>query len=286
LIANSTSLPPDDLAIKAANLKEDTMATGYLSPYRRRSIARGPQLPGLFDLHRKMNRLFDDLFDQEGDSGFYARSGMSAPAMDINNAEDKIEICAELPGVKEDDVDISIDDGILTLRGEKKSTRKDEETGYSERSYGTFERRITLPSNIDVDACSAEFKDGVLTITVPKTEEKSRGRRIPLRTQQVGSGDAEDMLIERKDLQQQGSWQPEQEYAQSGRQSQPGSKQPGEAGQKQPGQHSRQTGQQQQQAGQHKAGQRSQQQAQQAGKPSRQTSGGGTGSRPEPPEGK
>lgn len=158
------------------------MAYGYLTPRRRGTLA-GSGLGGgggLFDLHRQMNRLFDDLFDQDGDSGVYARPGMSTPAMDIHQGEDKIEITAELPGVREEDIELTVEDGVLTLRGEKKSSRDDQQRGYSERSYGTFERRLTLPSNIDEEACSADFKDGVLTITLPKSAEKARGRRIPL----------------------------------------------------------------------------------------------------------
>lgn len=169
------------------------MAFGYLSPYRRGDTPAG----SLFDLHRQMNRLFDDLFDQDGDSGFYARAGMSAPAMDIHRDDDKIEITAELPGVKEEDIDLTVQDGVLTLRGEKKSTRKDEERGYSERSYGSFERRITLPHDVDEDACSADFADGVLTITLPVSQEKTRGRRIPLGRQRDRG--AEEQLIEQRD---------------------------------------------------------------------------------------
>ena len=169
------------------------MANGYLTPWRGSSLtgsnfgsglgsslASGYAGGSLFDLHRQMNRLFDDLFNQSGDSGSYARAGMAAPALDVHQADDKLEITAELPGVKEDDIDLSIEDGVLTLRGEKRSSRSDEERGYSERSYGTFERRITLPSTVDEDKCSADFKDGVLTITLPVSEAKSRGRRIPL----------------------------------------------------------------------------------------------------------
>ena len=157
------------------------MAYGYLTPLRRGSLAGGGLGGGgLFDLHRQMNRLFDDLFDQDGDSGAYARPGMSTPAMDIHQADDKIEITAELPGVREEDIDLTVEDGVLTLRGEKKSSREDQQRGYSERSYGTFERRLTLPSNIDEEKCSADFRDGVLTITLPKSAEKARGRRIPL----------------------------------------------------------------------------------------------------------
>jgi HSP20 family protein len=175
------------------------MAIGYLTPMRHRAAARGGQArPGsLFDLHRQMNGLFDELFDRDGDSGFYARAGISAPAMDIHQDDKQLEITAELPGVKEEDVEISVEDGVLTLRGEKRSSRDDEESGYRERSYGSFERRIALPSNIDENACSAHFEDGVLKITLPKTEEKARGRRIPVGRQAAqGGGGAEEALIE------------------------------------------------------------------------------------------
>lgn len=167
------------------------MALGYLSPYRRRPAAGG----SLTDLHQQMNRLFNDLFDQDGDSGFYARSGMSAPAMEVHRDGNKLEITAELPGVKGEDVDLTVQDGILTLRGEKKSTRKDDDRGYSERTYGSFERRITLPQDVDTDACSADFSDGVLTITLPINEEKSRGKRIPLR--QRGNDDESQLIDQR-----------------------------------------------------------------------------------------
>ena len=174
------------------------MAFGYLTPFRSRTPATTGTGGSLFDLHRQMNRLFDDLFDQDGDSGFYARAGIAAPAMDIHQDDKQVEITAELPGVKEEDIDITIDDGVLTLRGEKKSTREDKESGYRERSYGSFERRLTLPSNIDEDNCSAEFKDGVLTITLPKSEDKARGRKIQLGQGQQRSNRAEEQLIEQR----------------------------------------------------------------------------------------
>ena len=163
------------------------MANGYLTPWRRGSLAGSGGFGttgSLFDLHRQVNRLFDDLFDQDADTG---RGSMAAPAMDVHQSEDKLEITAELPGVREEDIDLTVEDGVLTLRGEKKYERTDEERGYSERRYGTFERRITLPSNIDEDKCAADFKDGVLTITLPKSE-KARGRRIPLGGGQQGAG--------------------------------------------------------------------------------------------------
>jgi HSP20 family protein len=119
--------------------------------------------------------------------------------MDISQDDKKIEICAELPGVQQEDIDLNIEDGVLTLTGEKKSERKDD-SGYSERSYGRFERRITLPSNIDEEQCKADFVQGVLKITLPKSAAKARGRRIPLglSAPQKG-GKPEDALIDQKD---------------------------------------------------------------------------------------
>lgn len=157
------------------------MARGYLTPWRGGSLASTGYGGSLFDLHRQMNRLFDDLFEQRpGDGGTIAGSTLAAPAVDVRQDDKQIEITAELPGVKEQDIDLSLEDGVLTLSGEKKSERKDDESGYSERSYGRFERRMTLPSNIDEERCTADFNDGVLRITIPKAEEKARGRKIPL----------------------------------------------------------------------------------------------------------
>lgn len=172
------------------------MAYRYLTPYRNRALGSDTQGSSVFDLHRQINRMFDNLLEQNGDSGLYGRAGMSAPAMDIHQTDDAIEITAELPGVKEEDLDLSIDDGVLTLRGEKKSARSDDESGYRERTYGSFERRITLPANINEDNCSADFSDGVLTITLPKCEEKARGRRIPLAKGRAKG--AENDLIEQR----------------------------------------------------------------------------------------
>jgi HSP20 family protein len=184
------------------------MANTYLAPRRGGSLASGTTTSGilggsLFDLHRQMNRLFDDLFDQGGDTASFARTAISAPAMDVHQDDDKIEITAELPGVKEEDIDLTVEDGVLTLRGEKKSTHTDKERGYSERSYGTFERRLTLPSNVDEDACSADFRDGVLTITLPKSAEKARGRRIPLRGASANQGQTIEAQNDREERPQQ-----------------------------------------------------------------------------------
>ena len=110
------------------------MANRNLTPWRGGSLASGGTTPGilggsLFDLHRQMNRLFDDLFDQSGDTGSFARAGIAAPAMDVHQDDDKIELTAELPGVKEDDIDLTVEDGVLTLRGDKTTTPTANERG-------------------------------------------------------------------------------------------------------------------------------------------------------------
>jgi HSP20 family protein len=157
------------------------MANGYLTPWRSGSLARSPFGGGgsLFDLHRQMNRLFDDLIESPAGSSGAGLATTGWPQLEIDQHDDQIRVVAELPGVDEKDVELTIEDGVLSLTGEKRSERRDE-NGYSERSYGRFERRIALPSNIDEDKCQADFRNGVLTVTIPRVAEKARGRRIPL----------------------------------------------------------------------------------------------------------
>ena len=157
------------------------MANGYLTPWRSGSLARSPFGGGssLFDLHRQMNRLFDDLVESPAGTTGTGLATAGWPQLEIDQHDDRIRVVAELPGVDEKDVELTIEDGVLSLTGEKRSERKDE-NGYSERSYGRFERRIALPSNIDEDKCQADFRNGVLTVTIPRAAEKARGRRIPL----------------------------------------------------------------------------------------------------------
>jgi HSP20 family protein len=119
------------------------------------------------------------------DSGFKGAATV-APPMDVHQTEQRIEITVELPGVKEEDVELTVEDGVLVLSGEKKKVRSDEERGYTERSYGRFERRINLPPTVDEDECSANFEDGVLTITLPISKEKARGRKIPVGADKSG----------------------------------------------------------------------------------------------------
>ncbi|MGC8611655.1 MAG: Hsp20/alpha crystallin family protein [Athalassotoga sp.] len=106
------------------------------------------------------------------------------PAVDISETDKSYEFEVELPGMKREDVNIEIDDGILTIRGEKKEERKEEKKGYKkiERSYGKFERSFSLPSDIDEKNISAKFENGVLNISIPKSPEaKSAKRKIEIK---------------------------------------------------------------------------------------------------------
>ncbi|HEX6374237.1 MAG TPA: Hsp20/alpha crystallin family protein [Allosphingosinicella sp.] len=101
----------------------------------------------------------------------------------MSQTETEIRITAEVPGMKEQDVELLVEDGVLALRGEKKSETEGKDRGYSERHYGRFEWRIALPSGIDEENAKAAFRDGVLTVTLPKSAEAERGRRIPINAQ-------------------------------------------------------------------------------------------------------
>ena len=135
-------------------------------------------------LRTEIDRLFDD-FGHSGRSMFnFGGTGIGpVPALEMTERDKDYRLTAELPGIQEEDIDISIADGVLILAGEKReeTERKDDGVLMNERRYGAFERRIALPSDIDVDAVSAEFHKGVLTITLQKDAEAAgRGRKIAI----------------------------------------------------------------------------------------------------------
>jgi HSP20 family protein len=127
---------------------------------------------GLVGLEDEMRVLFGDFFgpDRAGDESKFVQW---APRVDIAENDGHYEITADLPGLKKDDIKIEIHDSVLTLRGEKKleTEKKEKNDRVAERVYGRFERAFTLPENVNRDGIEAEFKDGVLTLTIPKTEE-------------------------------------------------------------------------------------------------------------------
>ncbi len=114
-------------------------------------------------------RFFEDFFpsDWKGSAPRALR-----PAMDVEEDENHITVKTELAGVPKDDVNITIEDGVLTITGEKRSDRETKDKNYHlvERSFGAFHRSLTLPSGVDADKAAATFEDGVLKIEIPKSE--------------------------------------------------------------------------------------------------------------------
>ena len=109
--------------------------------------------------------------------------GALAPKVDVSESESAFHIEAELPGMSDKDVAVTVSDGVLTLKGEKKAEREDKKKDYylSERSYGSVQRTFELPDDVEVDKISAKFEKGVLTIDLPKSKEaKSKERKIAI----------------------------------------------------------------------------------------------------------
>lgn len=132
-----------------------------------------PMSRGLHSLQRDMNRIFDEFFrgDISADDTFFSRDW--TPAVDVVENNDNYILKAEIPGMNKDDVKITLENNILTIRGEKKNEAEKKEGNYHriERSYGSFERSFTVPGSIKPDNIDAQYKDGVLTLTLPKAEE-------------------------------------------------------------------------------------------------------------------
>ncbi len=123
-------------------------------------------------LHREMNRLFDDVFRTFDVAPFAGMGRMAGwPSVEVVESDKDVRVCAELPGLEEKDVEVLMGDGVLTIRGEKKSEVEDKERAFSERTYGRFERRIPLAWDVEEDKVAATFKNGVLTVTMPKSAQ-------------------------------------------------------------------------------------------------------------------
>ena len=136
-------------------------------------------------LRRRMDDMFEGFLHGFDLRPFEARSGVFSPSIDIVENDKDIRISAELPGMEEKDIDVSLSRDSLTIKGEKKEEKEDKGKGYyrMERSYGSFSRTLPLPSEIDQDKVKATFKKGVLTVTLPKTEKAIKEtKKIDIKT--------------------------------------------------------------------------------------------------------
>lgn len=129
-------------------------------------------LPDIGQMQREMNLLFDSFF-RGGQFDDGSHGDFLSPAVDIVERDDEYIVEAELPGLTKDDVKISIEGNILTIKGEKKQEKVKEgrNAHRTERAYGAFMQSFTLPTSVKTDKIEANYRDGILTITLPKAEE-------------------------------------------------------------------------------------------------------------------
>jgi len=149
-------------------------------PVARQSAA---PLNSLTSFRRQFDRLFDDFAIPMRRFG----NGDLMPDTDYAETDKAITVTAELPGVDPKNVEITFGDGMLSIRGEKKSEREEEKADYwlSERSFGSFERIMRIPSDVDADKVKAQFSNGVLTVTLPKSPGSgAKTQKIAIKTAQ------------------------------------------------------------------------------------------------------
>jgi len=155
------------------------------------ALVRWDPVRELDSLQSDMNRLFDRFFDSGRGNGSAVRRWI--PAMDLVESEEDIVLRADLPGMTEEDVEIEIKDGVLTVSGERKAEHEQKGEGFHrvERAFGRFSRTLSLPDGVDASRVAASFDNGVLEVRVPKPEETK-----PTRVE-IGKGSVEGRAIEK-----------------------------------------------------------------------------------------
>jgi HSP20 family protein len=138
------------------------------------ALVRFEPLRNAVTLQDRLNRMFDDVFSKMDTGVNEASAGAWKPAVDIFETEKAIVIETDLPGMTKDNVDVEVDDNVLSIKGERTAAGEGTEDNYyrRERVAGTFSRSFTLPMDVNVENISARFKDGVLILEIPKPEEK------------------------------------------------------------------------------------------------------------------
>jgi HSP20 family protein len=145
---------------------------------------RSRQISPISSLQSEMNRMFEDFFNQPFGFPLQRARVQTAvvPALDVKEDENSVVVTAELPGIDRKDVEISVHEGMLEIRGHKQEEQKKEQENYCliERSYGAFSRRITLPAEVDSDQAEANMQDGILTLRLPKAGPKAGKKTITI----------------------------------------------------------------------------------------------------------
>jgi HSP20 family protein len=146
------------------------------------AMVRWEPFRDLISLQERMNRMFDESYrSRTGSEDDWALGGSWAPPVDIYERDGNIVLKAELAGLDPKDVDIRVENNVLTLRGERRFENEVKRENFHrvERSYGTFTRSFTLPSVVDTERIKADFKDGVLQVTLP-TKEEAKPKQIAI----------------------------------------------------------------------------------------------------------
>jgi HSP20 family protein len=135
---------------------------------------------GMDALRQEMERVFDRFFEPRWDE--FEAAGAWAPKLDFSETKDAFMVKAEIPGVEQKDLSVSLQDQMLTIRGEKHKEKEEKDEKYHrlERSWGGFTRTIALPAGVDTEKLNATFKDGVLTVKLPKSPA-AKGTAIPVK---------------------------------------------------------------------------------------------------------
>jgi len=152
------------------------------------TIVRYQPFQGLSTLHDQVNRLFNEtLFRGQGEDSAITTW---APSVDIYETPNELVVKADLPDVAEKDIDIRVENNLLTIRGERKFEKNVSEDNYLrvERTYGAFSRSFSLPNTVNAETIGAEYKNGVLTVTLPKREE-SKPRQVKVTVNAANSGE-------------------------------------------------------------------------------------------------
>jgi HSP20 family protein len=170
-------------------------------PFGPAGVAGVAGVPGVFGLRREIDRLFEDAFG--GSAAHAGRQGAAGggqsftPAVDAREEEREIVLHMDLPGVRPEDVELSVENGLLTVRGQRQPQRKEGQEGryqFVERSFGSFQRQFHLPAGVDDAQIAAEFEHGELSIRIPKPQQP-QPRRIQIqqsaRAQQAAAGGAD-----------------------------------------------------------------------------------------------
>lgn len=162
------------MAIKEESVRETAVAKRQPADFTDQLIEPFSQL------RNEVDRLFEGFPFRMPSLRVGRLAAAAAPAIEMSETDENYKVTAELPGMDPDDVEVSFEDGVLRISGEKKEQREESERGYrlSERTYGAFERMISLPAAADPEKITAKFKNGLLTVTAAKNGETRKARSI------------------------------------------------------------------------------------------------------------